>query len=59
MPLIYSNSLEQELTSPLKGDLDLEAAIGEGVVASLNEDPHSWVPIEEICNGEWRIGGTY
>jgi hypothetical protein len=40
-------------------EIDLEAAVGEGVVVSPDENSRSWVPIEEICNGEWSIGGRH
>ena len=55
MPLFYTYSFEEGLASSLNGAVD--AAVGEGVDSTQNEGPGSCVPIEEICNGEWSIGG--
>lgn len=56
MPQIYTNSVEEGFEWPL-ADTELDAAVSEGVSASQSEGPCRWVRIEEICNGEWSIGG--
>jgi hypothetical protein len=55
LQLFYTYSFEEGLASSLNEDVD--AAVGEGAVSTQNEVPGSWVSIEEICNGEWSIGG--
>jgi hypothetical protein len=55
MTLFYTCSFEEGLALPLNEDVD--AAIGDGLAATQDEDSQSWVPLEEICNGEWSIGG--
>jgi len=57
MPLIYKHSIEEGLASHLNDEIDVEAAVGGGLPADQNEDPRSWAPIHEICNGEWTMGG--
>jgi hypothetical protein len=57
MAVAYLKSIQEGRTLPSDIDRDREAVGRIAVVSSRCENSLSHVSMEEICNGEWSIGG--
>lgn len=57
MAVAYLKMIPEGCTSPSDKDGDREVVGRKAVVSSHCENSLAHVSMEEICNGEWSIGG--
>jgi 4-oxalocrotonate tautomerase len=57
MPLIQMRFIQGTFTAPQKEEIIAKLTDAMVSIEGENLRPVTWVTIEEICSGEWGIGG--
>jgi len=57
MPLIQVKTINETFTATQKTEIITKLTDAMVSIAGENLRPVTWITIEEICSGEWGIGG--